>query len=110
MIAWMYHTYMYWSKYFYFDAPLSIYILNIISQDLKGVITQINDHLGCPFPRDNLDLVVEASSFNERKKSYELADKDAEVKLKLHKKLSKLFGTESQSQRKSEYHSAHNNK
>ena len=62
-------------------------------QDLKGVVSQINIHLGCPYPRGLVDKIVEASSFTEMRRRNEAADFDAQKKLRGSKKLSKMFGT-----------------
>lgn len=62
-------------------------------KDLKGVVSQINIHLGCPYPRGLVDKIVEASSFTEMRRRNEAADTDAQKKLRGSKKLSKMFGT-----------------
>ncbi|XP_072036597.1 sulfotransferase 1C2-like isoform X2 [Amphiura filiformis] len=61
-------------------------------KDLKGVISEVNDHLDCPFPPGGVDLVVQESAFAKMRQSNEEADKDAEKKIKGNRKLSKVFG------------------
>ena len=66
----------------FFDIPIIFPkpIPYCISQDLRGEIARINDHLGRPISPDKLDKVTELASFSGMKKSYADSDKREEEK------------------------------